>query len=904
MSLEYYQSEQWVLFKIFDNLLNYHKEDNFDKIIQLMTLEPELVFNRVFACKPEIAGFYLNLTPLQKSYLQPQLRLYRVDTNTGKDVEITFNSHFDSVEFHNLTHNQSEWDFNNGESKKLDGSAIKSITLSEQPERPSDVNINCKIDLYFDNIIGFTNSNILQLITSPVRKTKFDAKDYRIKLVVGWNIPTDTSQLNFTAKEKEIIQKSNVVYLLELRSHNINLRENGAVDISIDYIGALESTLSNQPYFDILNFQEILNDPWFNKQILQELAKVTSVKIDTSDFADANAINAIGTGGDLNLIPGMTVTTTTTTAKNPVTSKNAMDLATAKSTYISLTLAKSLLEAKLEKIVEKQNAIPLNSNKKNPYEKEIDDINQKLKEIDTQLADLKMIILIPKYQQILESIRQKARLFRVDIPKDIFIQLGSAEGKSLLSSDEIFDKLKSATPRPIRSDVTGENSLDVMRQMFNVTGSIENAVEIAQERRVKDYLDSQYYREQQQAQDLLGVRKLSEIGNVETDSDEEGFNKWFKRPQSKNLEEKRQAVNAISNMLPSGIGNFVSHGFRDALAGNSKTKLEDYPIQYILLGDLINTVLSIVNSQSVNIVLGPLRYKDKIINLAKLPISVQHFSNWFTENVIKQVKETYYLWDFIQDVVNSLIVPQMVENNFSSEQFPELNITMTTVLSNKPLEKGLIYSDVELSNYISRGYKIGEEVFPYLVIYSRVLNYPTRTADPIEDSKDGIYHFEIGKNKGIIKGINFSKVDFPKLRDARLTGNELNRAGKVLREVYNCKITAIGNPLFIPGVLFYFDGSYLGPNGKNVTQVLGMGGYYMVTNVTYKFSPGKYDIEVDSLFQFLSSPHPVSVAIVDSLKFVSSNIAKIDNAISKTANGVIKPLGTAIMNSFKSGLKQ
>lgn len=898
MGLEYYQSEQWVLFKIFDNLLNYHKEDNFDKIIQLMTLEPELVFNRVFACKPEIAGFYLNLTPLQKSYLQPQLRLYRVDTKTGKDIEITFNSHFDSVEFHNLTHNQTEWDFNNGESKKLDGSAIKSITLSEQPERPSDVNINCKIDLYFDNIIGFTNSNILQLITSPVRKTKFDAKDYRIKLVVGWNIPTDTSQLNFTAKEKEIIQKSNVVYLLELRSHNINLRENGAVDISIDYIGALESTLSNQPYFDILNFQEILNSPWFTKENLKVFESGGIV-----DYTNTIQNQPGGNQGQrLGEEKGITGIAAPGSQFSGEQIKNNMDLLTAKIKYINLTVNKSFLEAKLEKIVEKQNAIPLNSNKKNPYEKEIDDINQKLKEIDTQLADLKMIILIPKYQQILESIRQKARLFRVDIPKDIFIQLGSAEGKSLLSSDEIFDKLKSATPRPIRSDVTGENSLDVMRQMFNVTGSIENAVEIAQERRVKDYLDSQYYREQQQAQDLLGVRKLSEIGNVETDSDEERFKEFLTEPFGKNKRELGNTRRELEKTFPGAKRSKLLELAKVIVKYESQ--LEDYPIQYILLGDLINTVLSIVNSQAVNIVLGPLRYKDKIINLAKLPISIQHFSNWFTENVIKQVKETYYLWDFIQDVVNSLIVPQIVENNFSSEQFPELNITMTTVLSNKPLEKGLIYSDVELSNYISRGYKIGEEVFPYLVIYSRVLNYPTRTADPIEDSKDGIYHFEIGKNKGIIKGINFSKVDFPKLRDARLTGNELNRAGKVLREVYNCKITAIGNPLFIPGVLFYFDGSYLGPNGKNVTQVLGMGGYYMVTNVTYKFSPGKYDIEVDSLFQFLSSPHPVSVAIVDSLKFVSSNIAKIDNAISKTANGVIKPLGTAIMNSFKSGLKQ
>lgn len=892
MGLEYYQSEQWVLFKMFDNLLHYHKDDTFDKVIQLMTPEPELIFNRVFACKPEVAGFYLNLTPLQKSYLQPQLRLYRVDKATGKDIEITFNSHFDSVEFHNLTHNQSEWNFNNGESKKLDGSAIKSITISEQPERPSDVNINCKIDLYFDNIIGFTNSNVLELITSPVRKVKFDAKDYRIKLVIGWNVPTDTSQLNFTAKEKEIITKSNVVYLLELVRHNINLRDNGAVDISIEYAGALESTLSNQPYFDILNFQEILNDPWFNLSIL----KNTKI-VDWEDSPDAFDVNMYD--------PNEETIRAYSSNLNQISNKEAennMDLLTAKIKYINLTITKSTLEAKLEKIVEKQNAIPLNSNKKNPYEKETDDINQKIKEIDTQLADLKMIILIPKYQQILESIRQKARLFRVDIPKDIFIQLGSAEGKFLLSSDEIFDKLKSATPRPIRSDVTGENSLDVMRRMFNITGSIENSIEIERERREKDYLDSQYYRIQQQGQNFLSVRKLSEMEDVETDSDEERFKEFLTEPFGKNKRELGNTQRELEKTFPR-----AKHSKLLELAKvivKYESQLEDYPIQYILLGDLINTVLSIVNSQAVNIVLGPLRYGDRIINLAQLPISIQHFSNWFTENVIKQVKETYYLWDFIQDVVNSLIVPQMIENNFSSEGFPNLNITMTTVLSNKPLEKGLIYSDVELSNYISRGYKIGEEVFPYLVIYSKVLNYPNRSADPIKDSKDGIYHFAIGKNKGVIKGINFSKIDFPKLRDARLTGDELNRAGKVLREAYNCKLTAIGNPLFIPGVLFYFDGSYLGANGKNVTQVLGMGGYYMVTNVSYTFNPGKYDIEVQGMFQFLSSPTPEAVAIVDSLKFVSSNIVKIDNAISKTANGVIKPLGTAIMNSFKSGLKQ
>lgn len=113
-----------------------------------------------------------------------------------------------------------------------------------------------------------------------------------------------------------------------------------------------------------------------------------------------------------------------------------------------------------------------------------------------------------------------------------------------------------------------------------------------------------------------------------------------------------------------------------------------------------------------------------------------------------------------------------------------------------------------------------------------------------KDMEDGIYHFSLARDRGIVKTIDFSKIDFPRLRDMRITTEGFNNVGDLLREHYNMNLKTIGSPLFIVGGQLYFDGAYLGESGRDITERLGLGGYYLITGIETSFSKDLYESNV------------------------------------------------------------
>lgn len=797
-SLNYNQSEQWILFKALDNILTYHSKDRFKNFIQIISENPELVFNRIFACRPDVAEFYLNLTPLQRGYLQPQVRLFRVKGN--KEYEIAFASTFNAQEFREMALASS--DFNIEEPGRLDGSAIKRISISEKPERPSDVNLLCKIELYFDNIIALFNSNVLELITLPERKVQFDSKDFRIKLMLGWNVPTDSGNSVFTPEQRAIIAESNIVYLLELSQHNLNFRDNGAVDLNIEYHGAVESQMKNQKTYDI--FKIDLYDERFRTlspgNYNSELRKGVEEKLESSV--------------DGKLVVGQYWTVSN---EQDVANFQSQIEWMAKDEYTDLTVKKENLTKELEEIQKQDSQIALNEVKSQKNDR-VDKIREELSQIDARLGDLEILVIRDKYAKILEILLSSNRIFYLPIPPEIFVELGAIDKKIREDADRPFtttDKNKMfetiVKAEPVNLKYTDEQSQEDYLKFFKA---------------FKELLD-----------DLKVVKKENDLKNLDDDSIEQ---------------RKQEAVErALYNLRNAAVTNAQKHNLR-----GRRENIWNFNVYYFLLGDLLDIVMHLAGLETtdINIILGPFRYGNKIINLSQIPIALTQFSTFFLNKVIKTAKKSYFLWDFIQDVITDLIIPQITGDNLTLPKMPNLNVTSTTVLSTNQLDRGIVYSDTGLANLLSRSYFQGKQIYKYLVIYCRTFDLPYRIGSQVQDAKDGIYHFGIGRGSGVVKSINFSKIDQPKVRDARLTGDELNRAGKVLKEYYNCKMSAIGNPIFIPGAHFYFDGSYLGAKGKKATDILGLGGYYMINSIDSTFTPGKFDMEIDGFWQSVAKP--------------------------------------------------
>jgi len=143
-----------------------------------------------------------------------------------------------------------------------------------------------------------------------------------------------------------------------------------------------------------------------------------------------------------------------------------------------------------------------------------------------------------------------------------------------------------------------------------------------------------------------------------------------------------------------------------------------------------------------------------------------------------------------------------------------------------------------------------------LVIYAlappSMLGFNGNFAD---DQLKGVYHFGIGKNKGILKSIQFNKSDFS-FREARIEQEGLENATglDLLANVYTVTIKMFGNMLFAPGSVVYIDPAGLGQIGSPVdydsaARRLGIGGYHLVTKVQSFIESGKYETVIEARWE-------------------------------------------------------
>lgn len=110
-------------------------------------------------------------------------------------------------------------------------------------------------------------------------------------------------------------------------------------------------------------------------------------------------------------------------------------------------------------------------------------------------------------------------------------------------------------------------------------------------------------------------------------------------------------------------------------------------------------------------------------------------------------------------------------------------------------------------------------------------NYGVGGFNPAAAS-DGIYTLGIGRDRGIVKNIKFNKSQAKYQAEMRVEQKETTKVSTLgeLRQVYNASVTLVGNTLFKNGQYVRIDPSTMGMNPKTAVE-LGLGGYYVVTRV-------------------------------------------------------------------------
>ena len=313
---------------------------------------------------------------------------------------------------------------------------------------------------------------------------------------------------------------------------------------------------------------------------------------------------------------------------------------------------------------------------------------------------------------------------------------------------------------------------------------------------------------------------------------------------------------------------------------------EKYRINFFFLGDLFEILAELheVARKSpskmiipeVRYVLGPFKYvyprsedgTHTIINLADVPISLKLFEIWFNRNVVGPRLDSYPLKNFIRDLITQLVLAALGDACFKGMGVRKNMVGIQGLLvpgkgpkgKNHRIATGDVAIESLKSNVFSQYAQQGDapprrnyEAYKhYLLIYgaNESPNY-LDSREIEEDFKNGIYHFLIGADRGLLKNIKFSRTDIPALAAARLTSEDQRESQ--LRDKYNATVSLIGNPFFTPGQKIYINpslGGFGSTRSRNsIARELGIGGYFDVIKVRSTLKRGGYNTDLECVWQ-------------------------------------------------------
>jgi len=316
--------------------------------------------------------------------------------------------------------------------------------------------------------------------------------------------------------------------------------------------------------------------------------------------------------------------------------------------------------------------------------------------------------------------------------------------------------------------------------------------------------------------------------------------------------------------------------------------------------------------KKMRVLLGPLEIVNqqdptvsKFINMGDIPVSVKYFTEWLARNTMNRATVVYPLPRFLDQFFKSFVgtflnddtcfegavkqrtlLTQAVVTSYKKKPSDDSDVITTaidkmrtalesTILSRLPVSKWPAYtgnpsdpwpilniSGVSNTPISDAG---AESEINYLTYFAGRANPAEKqNGDYGEDKENGIHHYAIGKDRGIVKKIRMTATNIPFLKEVRFAQEGYNGLEQ-LREVYDVNIDSYANVGVFPGTYIYVDPRGWSPttevaNEKELKQMhkagqitaatltsilendltrFGIGGYYMVKRSEHSFGPGK-----------------------------------------------------------------
>ena len=321
---------------------------------------------------------------------------------------------------------------------------------------------------------------------------------------------------------------------------------------------------------------------------------------------------------------------------------------------------------------------------------------------------------------------------------------------------------------------------------------------------------------------------------------------------------------------------------------------DDFIVKYIFLGDIFDTICEsisvsitdpydkpkiILGEMELNYPTSPLSpgsknvfdinatYSSKIINIADIPISLSMFQQMFLERVIKPQREFYPLSEFIKDVLTFIVAPAISPSVFGRDKVLSNSARISTLVVSMPLLENET-DPVALKNIndnFNGSFTLSEvnkiKPFENMINFSKgIVNYllmycssqlpkgiGTNLGDVEKDGRLGIYHFRCGTDRGILKKVTFSKTQNQFQKEA-MASQEGNNSVSVIRDIYDIEATMFGNNIFRPGDYIYIEPVYyIQKSVLDLQSKLGLGGYYVVTDVSTNINENIYETKLKAV---------------------------------------------------------
>lgn len=272
---------------------------------------------------------------------------------------------------------------------------------------------------------------------------------------------------------------------------------------------------------------------------------------------------------------------------------------------------------------------------------------------------------------------------------------------------------------------------------------------------------------------------------------------------------------------------------------DAKRELETFKV---LFG---NIVFPLANNSAVS------------INLADVPVSIPLLQKYFFERIQQTYAIKYTLNNFLEDLAGKIYPMLLSEHLYRDAPNMDVRGTVKTMMVSGENNGAFGSSEIDirdLPDFLKRRNSLRRKSddIDCMVIYTEISPDDSvgLAGDTELDTENGVYHLNLAKDRGMLKGITFSQVT-QKYRKESLMLESVTLYDE-LKMPYNAQITMFGNNLFLPGSTLYINPSSIGfgdpRNRRSSSARLGIGGYYVVTSVSTNYSNGVLETTLSAIF--------------------------------------------------------